>query len=245
LRYGIIADIHSNLEALRTVLDILERENIDKFLCLGDIVGYGANPNECVEKVRNLEAEVVVGNHEWGVLHQEIRSFFNPVAKQAIEWTERELSTENQDYLAHMAVVKETNLFLMFHSTLYEPTQWYYIISPKEAEQNFFLMKREIGFFAHSHQAVIYFKPQDENCKGFALPEGGKMLLEKGYRYLINPGSVGQPRDGNPQASFGIYDTKSRTVQIKRCDYDVNRAREKILKAGLPPFLGERLLYGI
>jgi predicted phosphodiesterase len=245
LRYGIIADIHSNLEALRAVLDILKRQNIDRFLCLGDIVGYGANPNECIEEVRNLEAESIIGNHEWGVIHPEIRSFFNPVAKQAIEWTERELSNENQDYLAHLGVVKETNLFSMVHSTLYEPTQWYYIISPEEAELNFPLMKKEIVFFAHSHQAVIYSKHRDENCKGFALPEGGKILLKRGYRYLINPGSVGQPRDGNPQASFGIYDTESRTVQIKRCNYDINKAREKILKAGLPSFLAERLVYGI
>ena len=226
-------------------MDILRKENIDKFLCLGDIVGYGANPNECVEEIRNIEAESIVGNHEWGVIHPEIRSFFNPIAKQAIEWTESELSRENQDYLANLEVVRETSLFLAVHSTLYEPTRWHYITSSEEAELNFSLTEKEICFFAHSHQAVIYFKHRDAHCREFFLPGGGKMLMERGYRYLINPGSVGQPRDGNPQASFGIYDTKSKILQIRRCDYEIRRAREKILKAGLPHFLSERLLYGI
>jgi len=245
LRYGIIADVHSNIEALRAVLSILKGQKIDKFLCVGDIVGYGASPNECVEEVKKLNGEVVLGNHEWGVLHPEILPLFNPMARQAIEWTKRELFRENIDYLSHLEVSKENELFSMVHSSLYEPTRWHYIFSPEEAELNFSQMKRKVCFFAHSHQAVIYSKYQGDRCKGFAFPEGGKMGIEENHRYLINPGGVGQPRDGNPQASFAIYDTQSKTVQIRRCGYDIDKAKEKILRAGLPPFLAERLLYGI
>ena len=245
MRYGIIADVHSNLEALRAVLDILKEEDIDRFLCLGDIVGYGASPNECVEQIRRLKSEVVIGNHEWGVLHPEILPFFNPVARQAIEWTRKELSWENLKYLSGLEVVKENELFSMVHSSLYEPTGWHYIFSAEKAELSFSRMRGMICFFAHSHQAVIYSKYRQERCRGFAFPEGGEMFIEEDHRYLINPGGVGQPRDGNPQASFAIYDTELKKVEIRRCDYDIDKAKQKILKAGLPSFLAERLAYGV
>ena len=174
-----------------------------------------------------------------------IRDSFNPVARQAIEWTRKELFWENLKYLSGLEVVKENELFSMVHSSLYEPTGWHYIFSAEKAELSFSRMRGMICFFAHSHQAVIYSKYRQERCRGFAFPEGGEMFIEEDHRYLINPGGVGQPRDGNPQASFAIYDTELKKVEIRRCDYDIDKAKQKILKAGLPSFLAERLAYGV
>lgn len=245
MRYGVIADIHSNLEALEEVLSFLEKERVERVLCLGDMVGYGPNPNECVEKVRKTQAFSLLGNHEWAIFFPEIQNSFNPVARKAIEWTSEELSLENKEFLAGLLLKGEIDGFSIVHSTWDKPEEWRYILSLFEAEFNFFILRKDICFFAHSHQAVAYRKKGELDCEEFYFPEGGEITLEEGCRWLINPGAVGQPRDGNPQSSFGIYDAEERKFTFFRIEYEREKTKKKILKAGLPSFLAERLEYGL
>lgn len=242
MRYGIISDIHGNLEALKKVLEILKKSSIDKYLCLGDLVGYGADPGPCMESVRSLNPLTVVGNHDWVVLHPKRTTSFNPYAREAILWTMRQILTTQKDYLASLPFIEEGEDFILVHGSLDEPKTFNYIFSLRDLELNFRLLQKKICFFGHSHIPGIYSYSLRE--KRIELLPVGMVKFEDEKKYLINAGSVGQPRDRNPSASFAIYDTEEKTLWIKRCFYDIRRAQEKILQAGLPKILAERLAFG-
>lgn len=241
MKYGLIADIHGNLEALQVVLAELRGEGIDQYICLGDVVGYGADPNECLELVKSLEPVIVAGNHDWASVSKTDISYFNPSAREAVGWTSNQLTKENVDYLRNLKLIEEFKNFVVVHSTLVSPQAWGYILTISDAKANFAHQTRQLCFIGHSHQPVIVMEDGDGNCG--VLP-GFSLELAQGRRYIVNIGSVGQPRDGDPRAAFALYDTPSGQVEIKRVEYDIKLTQDKIIRAGLPRNLALRLEYG-
>ena len=241
MRYALISDIHGNLEALKAVLDALSAEKIDRYFCVGDIVGYGADPAECIRAVRSLNpAALVAGNHEWGVTGLLGLDYFNDYARVAIEWTKSVLKKDELDYLKTLQLVAGDDDFQLVHGGLTEPSGFPYIVDSKDARSTIALMNKRLCFVGHTHVAEIYYSDKDAVKK----IEGSKVKLQDGGKYLINVGSVGQPRDMNTGASYVIFDSSSDTVEIKRASYDIKAAQTKILAAGLPPTLASRLSEG-
>ena len=241
MRIAIISDIHSNLEALNAVLDYTKTEHIDEYICTGDIVGYGANPNECIDIVKELTNRIVAGNHDFGVCNLTDTSYFNNVAKKAIEWTKKEIKNENMDFLKSLPLIIEYKNMLFVHSAPSSPARWNYILSMFDAMNEFNFFENPLCFVGHSHQPVIFSINYD--CEIGTSVENS-ITLNKKKRYIINSGSVGQPRDGNPKASFLIYDTDKKSITISRISYDIKKAQRKIIEVGLPSFLAERLEIG-
>lgn len=227
MKIGIISDIHSNLEALEVLLRRLEAESVERIYCLGDIVGYGANPNECVDKVRSLCHACVIGNHDDALTGRTGIQYFNSYARSAIEWTARILTEENLAYLKALPLTHEEDKLLMVHATPIEPAAWNYILRSDDAAADFEAMRDDTtAFIGHSHIPVR-----------FDDPANGKVI--------INVGSVGQPRDRDPRASCGIYETDSGTFSWIRESYPVQEAARKIRQANLPEFLAARLFIGM
>jgi len=242
MRYALFADIHSNLEAFQAVREEFKKEKIDEYICLGDIVGYAANPNDCIQLVKELNpVTIIAGNHDWASAGKADINYFNPIAKEAILWTQKELTKENKNFLQNLPLIKEFNDFVIVHGSLYSPEKWYYIFTLQDAKRNFDVQKKRICFVAHSHQPFIISQDREGNCEGV---RGTKVSLKDDYRYLINIGSVGQPRDGNPDACYCLYDADKNEIEIKRIPYEVKKAQDKIISAGLPPKLAFRLSLG-
>lgn len=242
MRYALFADIHSNLEAFLAVREEFEKEKIDEYVCLGDIVGYAANPNECIKLVKQLNpVTIIAGNHDWASVGKADINYFNPIAKEAILWTQKELTEENKDFLQNLPLTKEFDDFLIVHGSLYSPQEWHYIFTLQDARRNFDEQKKRICFIAHSHQPFIISQDREGKCAGV---KGMRVSLRDDYRYLINIGSVGQPRDGNPDACYCLYDTTKKGIEIKRTSYEIKKAQDKIISAGLPQRLAFRLSLG-
>jgi predicted phosphodiesterase len=241
MRYGIFSDVHSNLEAFQAVVKAYEKEKIDKYLCLGDVVGYGADPNECVEINRSLSEVTLAGNHDWAAVNMFSREFFNKDAKETIVWTSLQLSDNSRSYLQNLKLVKEFNDFVLVHGSLSAPEKFDYLLNVNDCQASFQLMRPNICFVGHTHVPVVYIKDKSGNTR---YEDTQKLKIESGNKYIINVGSVGQPRDSIPKASFCIWDTEKHEVEIKRALYDVFMARQKIIDKGLPEFLGNRLLVG-
>ncbi len=240
MRYGIFSDIHSNLEAFNKAIYSLKKQNIDKLICLGDIVGYGANPKECLEIISKLKPEVIAGNHDWANVDKFNLGFFNWHAKEAIIWTKRKINKDNWRYLRSLPLMYQENNFCCVHASLDSPREFNYVITAKQAEKNFFLLKAKICFIGHSHFSEAFSFNRGE-IKHLLQK---KIDIEKNKKYIVNVGSIGQPRDGDPRLSFCIYDTKKKLVEYKRLQYDVKAAADKINKNGLPEFLAQRLYLG-
>jgi len=240
LRYAIISDIHGNLEAFEAVLKGLKGERYDLLLCLGDLVGYGPNPNECCQLMRETGGIVIAGNHDWAAVEKTGIEYFNTFARMAIRWTSEVLDEENRAYLSGLPLRWTEMGLLLVHSSPSEPSLWNYILSPQEACQEFRTFSERVCLIGHSHQPIV-FSQQGENCQqnGF---DGLK--LKPNLRYIINVGSVGQPRDGDPRAAACIYDSKRNSVELRRYSYDVNRTQEKMAKVKLPVYLADRLSLG-
>ena len=232
MRIAIISDIHSNLEALQKAFEIIKQKNIDEIICLGDIVGYGANPNECLSLVRQNTHHIILGNHDEAAVSLQQIEDFNPYARQAAVWTHEHLTETNKEFILTLPRTVEFNGLLFVHSSPYEPEEWHYIISPAEAQFSFDHFSHPICFIGHSHVPVIF-------SEDFWTKE-----ITKGKRFIINVGSVGQPRDLNAQLSFGIFDAESWTYENIRSEYDVKTASDKIRAAGLPPQLADRIKIG-
>ncbi len=245
MKYGIISDIHGNLEAFSVVLDYLKQvEKVDRFICGGDIVGYGARPNECTEIIRKLKnCYTVAGNHDWGAIGLEDTSFFNPVALEAIEWTGRHLTEDNRNYLGNLATEIEENNFMLAHGSPRDPINEY-IFEESTFLANLPRINKNICFVGHTHVPLCFFAAPSQEIGGIPLDDGTVLEIRPSYKYLINCGSVGQPRDGDPRACCGTYDEETNTVKIKRIKYDVAKTQEEILSAGLPTALALRLVYG-
>ena len=247
MRYGIYSDLHANLEALEVVLEQLQEiEKVDMLICLGDIVGYGANPNECIERVRETTEYVIAGNHDHAALDLTDIRYFNPYAKKAVQWTQETLTKRSNEYL-HSLPLKyhfPEEDFMIVHATPSKPEAWNYIFSRQEARYELNSFSEKICFVGHSHQPLIIESHNNEINVIHANNGTDVIELKKECRYIINDGSVGQPRDRNPKSAFCIFDSDKMTVQIKRIEYDIEAAQKKILDAGLPELLADRLATG-
>lgn len=244
MRYALISDIHGNLEALTAVLAKVDELAPDQVVCLGDVVGYGANPNECVALIAERCQQVLLGNHDAAALDSEEAERFNRFAKEAINWTASRLEASSREFLSKLEPLGELEDFLLAHSSL-EP-DWAYVLTEGDAATNFDLMEEARGLFiGHSHIAEWYKSDLEgawPDKRGLRANEA--VELDEAFRYIINVGSVGQPRDGDPRASFVLLDTDARTFTNYRLEYEVETAKQKILLAGLPWVLAGRLEFG-
>lgn len=236
-----ISDIHGNLEAFHAVLEALSKDNIDKYLCIGDVIGYGADPGACISLVKSIKpAALVAGNHEWGVLGLVDLKDFTEIAKEAVIWAMGVLSQDELGYLKSFKLVFEEKYFTLVHGALEAPEKFYYIFNASDAYQSMKSMKTNLCFVGHTHIPGIFYS--DES--GILYTQEPKIKIERDRKYIINAGAVGQPRDGDPRASYAIYDDETGAVEIRRVTYDIKTAEEKILKAGLPKRLAYRLQEG-
>lgn len=241
MRYGIFSDIHSNLEALNAVMEAFSIEAIDQYLCVGDIVGYAANPRECIEKVQSLSCPVVAGNHDWAAVSLFSLDYFNPTAAEAILWTKSRLPESNKAYLENLKLTFKNNDLVLVHSTLDNPQDFNYMTDGFIAEETFRLLDVPICFVGHTHVPGVFTKDGEERIH---YREDNSCDVALGQKYIVNVGSVGQPRDGNTQAAYCIYDTATNKVEVKRVAYEIELTRKKINSAGLPEYLGHRLFLG-
>jgi len=246
MRYLIFSDIHGNLEALNALLKFALKKRIDHYVCLGDLVGYGASPNECIQKVRALRPlSMIRGNHDKAVMGLDSIETFNPVAAAAIYWTKKKILKKNAEFLTHLDkgphVVDEA--FAICHGSPFDED--YYIFGEFDADEAFDYLKLPLCFFGHTHFPCVYTKRENAVEGMFLEGNANEVKLERGLPYLINPGSVGQPRDRNPRVAFAIYDSEAHVVKFHRIEYDIEDAKAKIIASSLPPALADRLSLGI
>lgn len=240
MKYAIVSDIHSNLEALEVALSEIQKCRADKIISLGDVVGYGANPSECLKKIIDKAEELVMGNHDQAVEDVALRDYFNDWARTAIEWTAKMLKPEEKREIRNFSpiVIDKKENITWSHSSIHEPDQFHYLFQAVDAEPSFKKLETDFGFFGHTHVPCLFSRREKE---ARYLP-AGQYQLSNNEQYLINPGSLGQPRDRNTKLSFAIFDSRELTLEIIRLDYDNQKAADKIRKAGLPAFLADRLL---
>ena len=241
MRYAIVSDIHGNLEALRAVLDDCAHRT-DSVLCLGDTVGYGADPLPCVELVAERAEAVVGGNHEYAVAGRLSLAWFNRYARAAAEWTQERLDEDHRAYLAGLPLVREVGDATLVHASPAQPDEWEYLVTADDGFAAFSHFATRWCFVGHSHVPGAW-------SLGSSGPEhhpgATSLRSERGRRYIVNVGSVGQPRDRDPRAAYAVWDVEAGQVEIRRVGYEVTVARRKIVEAGLPRFLAERLAEGV
>lgn len=233
MRFAIISDIHSNLEALTKAFELIDQESVDEVVCLGDVVGYGANPNECVGLVRQRCQTVLRGNHDAAAVYEQNAESFTKNARIAAEWTRLQLLPENRKFLEELPYTARRDGILFVHSSPYQPESWFYVLSEEDLEVAFQNFSEQICFIGHSHFPGIYSE------------DGPAKAVSRASRFLVNVGSIGQPRDGNSNLSFGIFDTGNWNYRNIRSEYPIKIAAEKILRAGLPRALSDRLALGM
>lgn len=239
MKYAVIADIHANLEAFEVVLADTREQKCTHYCCVGDVVGYNANPKECLDVVRDMDMPCVKGNHDEYCSSEDDLEGFNPHAALAVQWTRKQLSDDDRKWLRDLKYVRLVASFSMVHATLDGPQRWGYVFDRLMAAASFSYQNTSVCFFGHTHVPVAFVRD--------AVVRGGtysKFKVEPGKKYFVNVGSVGQPRDGNPKAAYVIYDLDEGTIEIRRLDYDIPKAQKKILAAGLPTRLAERLTVG-
>ncbi|MFH1594532.1 MAG: metallophosphoesterase family protein [Candidatus Omnitrophota bacterium] len=240
--YGIFSDIHGNLEALEALTKALTDEKLDRLLCVGDIVGYGANPLECIDMISDLKPAVVCGNHDAACCGLINTRCFNDRARSAVIWTKKRIRTQDVELLQGLKHVFKNGDITMAHGTLHEPESFNYMINETSARATFDLMDTKVCFVGHSHVPGIFSERPEEAPSYFYKK---KFKLTKEERAIINVGSVGQPRDGDPRSCYCIYDSDARSVEFKRMTYDVQKAQKNIINAGLPSYLAFRLGKGV
>lgn len=245
MRYAVLSDIHSNLVALQAVLAELADKQIDQYLCLGDIVGYGARPNQCCDTVRELDALCVRGNHDEAAVHLEKAEWFTAPARACILWTREQLREDNLHCLEELPRSRVINdAITICHGSVPDPD--HYTVTPVDAMLSFQEMTTPITFYGHTHYAEWFIDSGDgELPDEHPMPSGGSLQLDPDRRYLINPGAVGQPRDGNERASYAVYDDEAYEIVIHRVAYDIAKAALQMQKAGLPEAMYARLWLGV
>jgi len=242
MRALIVADIHANLEAFRAVLeDTADRGGIDELWCLGDVVGYGPDPMACVELLKLQEYVCVVGNHDLAAIGKLDTRDFNPYAAAANRWTSSRLRPEDVVYLSQLPEVLRKSSFTLAHGSLRHPI-WEYILSVEAALATFELLDTQCCLVGHSHTPFLC-KEAEGGCQFEELRERAPLVM-RNERWIVNPGAVGQPRDGDPRSSYAIYDDEENTLVGYRVEYDITATQEKMRRAGLPDILIQRLIYG-
>jgi len=239
VRLAVFSDIHSNLEAFEAVLADARTRECTQFVCLGDVVGYNANPHECVERVREMDCPIVKGNHDEQASLIESSRDFNELAEHAIEWTRDNLTEEDKEWLRGMRFQRQVRDFTIVHATLDTPAQWGYVFNNLDAAASFTYQHTAVCFFGHTHVPMAFIR--DEGIKRVRIEQ---LRIDMTKKYFINTGSVGQPRDGDWRAAYCIYHVDKNVVEQRRVKYDLATAQKKIIKAGLPRLLAERLAIG-
>jgi diadenosine tetraphosphatase ApaH/serine/threonine PP2A family protein phosphatase len=242
MRYLLLSDIHGNLQAFEAVLE--DAPSGLQVWCLGDLVGYGPNPNECIELLRSLDHECIVGNHDWAAMDKVNLDDFNPDAKRAVQWTQEHLTPSSRTYLAKLPSSLVKGAFTLVHGSPREPI-WEYILYPPVARSNFAYLDTPHCLVGHTHVPIKFILEGDDDqvCTMERLPEDSARPLGEG-RLIINPGSVGQPRDGDARASYAILDTEALTLEHRRVRYDIKKTQELMQKARLSSRNVTRLSYG-
>jgi predicted phosphodiesterase len=239
MKFAIIADIHGNWEAFQVVLDDILKQKCTHYACLGDVVGYNANPKECLDLVRKMNMPCVKGNHDEYCSADQALEGFNPHAAEAVNWTRKQLTEDDRKWLRELNYKRMVTSFTLVHATLDGPQRWGYVFDKLAAAASFPYQTTQLCFFGHTHVPVAFVR--DSMVRGGTY---SKFKLEPGKKYFVNVGAVGQPRDGNPKAAYVVYDVDAATIELRRLDYDIPTTQKKILDAGLPPRLAERLAFG-
>src|SRR3972149_724026 len=240
---AIVSDIHSNLPAFEAVLLHAEAGGrVDALWCLGDIVGYGPHPNECIAQLRRYEHRAIAGNHDLAACGRMGTEEFNEAAAQAVHWTAGQLSHTSRAYLESLPLVMTEGDFTLVHGSLRWP-EWEYLLSSEAAAEQLRRQETPFSLVGHSHIPFVAVEVPSGSPLLAPLSDGAVVKLED-RRLIVNPGGVGQPRDGDPRASYAIHDTEARTIALHRVEYDIASAQGKIRKAGLPAYLAERLAHG-
>jgi diadenosine tetraphosphatase ApaH/serine/threonine PP2A family protein phosphatase len=237
MKVAVLSDIHANLEALEAVLADATAQGAEAYWCLGDIVGYGADPDAVVERVRGLGGRVVAGNHDWAACGLVSTRQFNRQAAAAAQWTAETMRPENLDWLKTLPLVERVDGTLLVHATPSEPAAWHYCMIVEDALDEMDTYREGLCLIGHSHVPGAFERHDDE----VRYTRAEEMVLREGRQYLVNVGSVGQPRDGDKRAAWLMFDTEERRLRHVRVAYDIAGAQKKILAAGLPPWLASRL----
>jgi len=239
MRIAIFGDIHANLEALNTVLEDSKDHGCEQWVCLGDVVGYNADPSECLEIIRALDCPIVKGNHDEDASGDHSLEAMNPIAAEALAWTRSQLTDDQREWLQKVRMVRQVENFTIVHSTLDQPHSWGYVTNKFDAMSNFSYQFTNLCFHGHTHVPRIFVR--SARVKEVAADS---VVIEAGMKYFINAGSVGQPRDGDWRACYCIYDLETQTVTFRRLEYDLATTQKKILAAGLPESLASRIAEG-
>jgi predicted phosphodiesterase len=242
MRYGIFSDVHSNLEAMTVVAQALKSEGADEMLCLGDFVGYYSNPAEVIELIDSMHCwKMVMGNHDSALLGKTPLSKFNQPAADAINWTKPRLKPQHYKFLENLRMREEIGEIQLVHSSPLQSEEWHYLTDQEDLERNFRYFQGFLCLFGHVHKPFIAEQKADGSVR---ILEETEYTLQKDCRYLVNVGSVGQPRDGNPRTCYVFYDSDSKKLSIRRLDYDFETTAKKTIEAGLPEYLANRLKTG-
>jgi diadenosine tetraphosphatase ApaH/serine/threonine PP2A family protein phosphatase len=246
MRLGILSDIHANLEALQAVLKACEEANVERFVCLGDIVGYGANPNECCHIIRALTDQVVLGNHDAACCGRLDPQYFNTAARIAVERHRQMLTAEHRRWLMQLPYRLDREDMLFCHGSPYRPEAFLYILEPGDVEEviQYVPDRPPLIFVGHTHRGTTFIARERPTLRIWEDPRP-TITVRPENTYVFNAGSVGQPRDGDWRASYAIFDTETRVFELRRTEYDVDAASEKIERLGLPLALSERLYLGV
>ena len=236
MKFAIIADIHANLEAFEVVLADIKEQRCTHYACVGDVVGYGANPRECLKIVRDMGMPVVKGNHDEYCSTEDHLEGFNPAAAEAVIWTRNQLTTEDRQWLRDLKYSRMVANFTIVHATLDAPQRWGYVFDKLAAAASFPYQNTAVCFFGHTHVPVAFMR--DTAVRGGTY---SKFKIDPAKKYFINVGAVGQPRDNNPKSAYVVYDLDAGTIELRRLDYDIATTQAKIRAAGLPERLAERL----
>lgn len=237
---AVISDIHANREALDSVIRSLEKRPVDRIICLGDIVNYGVDFNYCLERVKELAPVCIMGNHDATVVGRDPIWHMNPEAQKSARWTMDRLSAQQRDYLEGLPMTHSEGDMLFVHSAPGDPARWQYITNWFDAAVHFDNFSERICFVGHSHVPGVYPEKGGETRS-----REGEVVLEPKQRFIINVGSVGQPRDRDPRACYAVMDSEKDLLEIVRVDYDVQKASEKIAAAGVSSFHARRILVGV
>ncbi len=242
MRVALFSDVHSNFLALEAVLSDMRARKIDHLICLGDIVGYNARPSECLNRVIDTGADVVMGNHDFYASNDAALEWYNPMARAGLEYSRGNLSGTQRAWLTNLPLRMDYKGFTAVHASLNQPEEWGYVTTIHSAEEHFRFQQEPLCFIGHTHQVRAH-RFDGRKARGISVPSS--LSLKKKIKYLINVGSVGQPRDKEPKASYVIYDNEKQVVEFYRVRYPVLKVADEVLNAGLPPFLAMRLLNGV
>jgi diadenosine tetraphosphatase ApaH/serine/threonine PP2A family protein phosphatase len=240
VRYGILSDIHGNIDALDAIVAVIEDHGVEGWICLGDLVGYGAEPQAVIDRVRALDAATVRGNHDHAAIDPSLDASFNVWAAKAIAWTREHIAPDSLEYLSQLALTERVDGALIVHAAPSDPIRWPYILDAAAAEFELGEFDEQLCLFGHTHSPLSYVGGHGTG----PTKNGTTVRYDDGARAIVNVGSVGQPRDGDPSAAAGILDTSERSVLFVRTTYDVQAAADRITAAGLPPLLADRLFEG-